>query len=82
MFAFDPNSAYAYSDAVKGSIPSCLLEMPALTTLHLSGNGFDGTLNKDANIGRNLQNIILSHNAIKRDIPTMLFSREFTKLDL
>jgi len=38
------SDAYIIRDAVSGTIPSCLFTLPVLTALHLSGNGFTGTL--------------------------------------
>jgi Leucine-rich repeat (LRR) protein len=53
------SSSYKVSHFMSGSIPSCLLtELPSLTTLHLSGNGFTGRLPNEVN--NNLLDLSLS----------------------
>eukprot|EP01035_Chromulina_nebulosa_P019836 gene19836-25784_t len=37
-------SSVFYANGVYGTIPSCIFNMPLLTTLHLSGNLLSGTL--------------------------------------
>lgn len=68
------------------TIPYCLLTMPHLTSLHLSGNGLFGNLNEYltySSISPNLTDLVLSHNYLSGPIPEALQSRSTWKtLDL
>lgn len=72
------SSGVYYSNTLKGSIPSCLMQLPRLVVLQLSGNGFTGNipnLRVDSATGKpvsNLVNISLAHNRLTGFIPQSL----------
>jgi Leucine-rich repeat (LRR) protein len=77
------HSASAPQAAFKlGPLPSCLLSMPSLATLHLSGSGLTGSLPADANISAVLTDLSLSHNLLTGEIPPSILERDWDKLDL
>jgi Leucine-rich repeat (LRR) protein len=65
-----------------GQFPSCLLTLPRLTTLHLSGNGLTGSFPAGVNISIALKDLSLSHNLLTGEIPANLLHRNWYKLDL
>lgn len=65
-----------------GSIPECLFNMKSLQTLHLSGNGFTGTLSNSIVISSSLIDLTLSWNNLQGDIPLVIQDRIWTNLDL
>jgi Leucine-rich repeat (LRR) protein len=65
-----------------GTVPPCLLTLPRLATLHLSGNGLTGSLPTGVNISTVLTDLSLSHNLLTGEIPANLLHREWNKLDL
>jgi Leucine-rich repeat (LRR) protein len=65
-----------------GPLPSCLLSMPSLATLHLSGSGLTGSLPSEANISAVLTDLSLSHNLLTGSIPESILERDWNKLDL
>jgi Leucine-rich repeat (LRR) protein len=65
-----------------GSLPSCLLTMPNLVTLHLSGSGLTGSLPAGTNISAVLTDLSLSHNLLQGHIPRSIIDRNWDKLDL
>jgi Leucine-rich repeat (LRR) protein len=77
--AFDGFSLKHY---LQGSIPSCLFAMPKLQTLHLSGNGFTGTLSSNLTISSSLIDLELSHNILSGTIPSIFQNRPWINLDL
>jgi Leucine-rich repeat (LRR) protein len=50
-------------------IPTCLFKLKNLETLHLSGNGFTGSLPENLTLGSTLQDLSLSHNRLTGTIP-------------
>ena len=76
------SKSYINANEVDGSIPSCLFQMPLLTTLHLSGNGVIGSLPADLQLGRSLIDLALSHNYLTGMIPEAIQERAFYSLDL
>jgi Leucine-rich repeat (LRR) protein len=52
-----------------GDIPFCLLELPAIELVHVSGNGLTGTIPSNLNITTSLNDISISHNLISGTIP-------------
>jgi hypothetical protein len=52
-----------------GEIPFCLLELPAIQLVHVSGNGLTGTIPSNLNIAPSLSDISISHNLISGTIP-------------
>jgi Leucine-rich repeat (LRR) protein len=72
-----------YHQALKlGTVPSCLLSMPSLATLHLSGNGLTGSIPAVASIGAKLIDLSLSHNLLTGKIPNNILESYWNKLDL
>jgi Leucine-rich repeat (LRR) protein len=65
-----------------GTLPQCLLSMPNLATLHLSGSGLTGSLPALANVSTVLTDLSLSHNLLTGDIPESILGRDWDKLDL
>jgi Leucine-rich repeat (LRR) protein len=65
-----------------GTIPSCLFQFPALRTLHLAGNGFQGTIPGEVEISGSLRNLSLSYNRLTGKIPTSIQTFPFKLLDL
>lgn len=64
------------------NIPDCLFAMNTLQTLHLSGNSIQGTLSHSLVIGDKLVDLVLSHNLLSGDIPEVIQTRQWTRLDL
>lgn len=64
------------TDDTFGSIPTCVWGMPALTTLHLSGNGLTGNI-ESARLhdSSNLTSLSLSHNRLTGTIPSNIRDR-------
>jgi Leucine-rich repeat (LRR) protein len=65
-----------------GPLPPCLLSMPALVTLHLSGSGLTGSFATETNISALLTDLSLSHNLLTGKIPASILKRDWDKLDL
>jgi Leucine-rich repeat (LRR) protein len=65
-----------------GSLPSCVLSLPNLVTLHLSGSGLTGSLSADDGISAALTDLSLSHNLLTGTIPASILDRDWDKLDL
>jgi Leucine-rich repeat (LRR) protein len=65
-----------------GTLPSCLLSMSNLATLHLSGSGLTGSLPAEANISSVLTDLSLSHNLLTGIIPESILHRDWNKVDL
>jgi Leucine-rich repeat (LRR) protein len=67
---------------IQGSIPSCLLELPSLQLLHLSGNGLTGTIPSNLQLSPALQEVSFSHNILTGTIPSTFQNRTWSSLDL
>jgi hypothetical protein len=65
-----------------GTVPLCLLTLPSLATLHLSGSGLTGSLPAEMNVSAVLTDLSLSHNLLKGTIPGSILERDWDKLDL
>jgi Leucine-rich repeat (LRR) protein len=65
-----------------GTLPLCLLNLPSLATLHLSGSGLTGGIPTVANASTVLTDLSLSHNLLTGDIPESILYRRWDKLDL
>jgi Leucine-rich repeat (LRR) protein len=75
-------SSYTVTHIVSGSVASCLYAMPVLQTLHLSGNGFTGSLNVETGVSQYLSDLTVSHNLLTGRIPAQLLQRSWVNLDL
>ena len=75
-------NSFVLKHGMIGTIPSCLLEMPILESLYLSGNGLTGTIPSDVNISSTLRNLRLSHNKLEGSIPHSVQRRSWNILDL
>lgn len=74
--------SYYLRSVFKGGIPSCLFNLPALETLHLSGNGLSGSLPNDLSVTDILTDLSLSHNQLTGTIPVAIQERQWSNLDL
>jgi hypothetical protein len=77
-------NGFYLKDTIQGSIPPCLFTMSNLQTLHLSGNGFTGSLSSTVmNVSHSLTDLSLSHNSFSGTIPNILQEKEnWINLDL
>ena len=75
-------SAYSLQFSIGGSIPTCLFQLPNITTLHLSGNGFTGSIPGDIVLSTTLTDLSLSHNVLTGSIPDQIQLRNWKNLDL
>jgi Leucine-rich repeat (LRR) protein len=76
------SSSYISRNPITGGVPTCLLQMHNLTTLHLSGNGLTGSLPQDLTLGPMLIDLALSHNMLTGRIPHSIQERIWYSLDL
>jgi hypothetical protein len=74
--------SYVSLQDVHGTIPPCLLSMGNLIALHLSGNGFTGTLSGTAAINALLVDLTVSHNYLTGTIPLSIQAHGWRNLDL
>jgi Leucine-rich repeat (LRR) protein len=65
-----------------GTLPPCVLSLPNLATLHLSGSGLTGSLSAEVTISAALTDLSLSHNLLTGTIPAGILDRDWDKLDL
>ena len=66
---------------IMGSLPVCLLQLPHITTLHLSGNGLTGTIPNDVQFSPTLLDLSLSHSLFSGDLPHSVQTRhDLTKI--
>lgn len=75
-------SAYIMQDAVHGSIPACVFQLPYLQTLHLSSNALIGSLPDDLVVSAALLDLSLSYNKLTGSIPHSIQERPWYNLDL
>ena len=82
---WDPLGLFAngiiYNGGLTDGVPSCLFELRNLTTLHLSGNGLDGSINLSRQPNK-LKDLSLSYNQLSGSIPTNLLQSSYSKFDL
>jgi Leucine-rich repeat (LRR) protein len=77
-----PSGAYLLSRSVGGTVPICLFQLANLTTLHLSGNKFTGSVPNTAALSSTLYDLSLSHNSLTGSIPEVIQQRRWYNLDL
>jgi Leucine-rich repeat (LRR) protein len=65
-----------------GTIPSCLISLPKLQLLHLSGNGLEGAVNELLSQNSTIAELSLAHNRLTGTIPAMDRDSQFSVLDL
>ena len=75
-------SAYSLLFSIGGSIPTCLFQLPNITTLHLSGNGFTGSIPGDIVLSTTLTDLSLSHNVLTGSIPDQIQLRNWHNIDM
>jgi Leucine-rich repeat (LRR) protein len=69
------------SNSFRSSIPSCLMQLPALQTLHLSGNELYGTIPQISS-NSTLVDLSLSNNKLTGSIHSSIQLHDFNRLDL
>lgn len=75
-------SSFILDNSVNGNIPSCIFQLPNLTTLQLAGNEFNGKISIDGDITSTLLNLDLAHNMFSGNIPEMIQQKKWSNLDL
>ena len=75
------SKSYGLTSGKHRGIPECLYIMPKLNVLHLSGNLLTGSLPTVINVSSSIQDLTLSHNALRGTIPKQIQSR-MLNLDL
>lgn len=76
------NGNYALQYYTPGTIPPCLFNLPKIQTLHLSGNGIQGSLPYSMNVSRTLTDLSLSYNKLTGSIPYKLQNFPASYFDL
>jgi hypothetical protein len=74
--------AFMLKAEMSNGIPDCLYSLRLLQTLHLSGNGFTGSLNDDVFISNALNDLVLSYNRLSGSIPVNFGNNYWVRLDL
>jgi Na+-transporting methylmalonyl-CoA/oxaloacetate decarboxylase gamma subunit len=75
-------SSYKLPSSSNNQIPPCLFGLPDLQILHLSGNGFTGSLPSNITISSTLQDLSLSYNLLSGSIPAAFQNHSWHNLDL
>jgi hypothetical protein len=76
-----PHSAVISANAVHGSIPPCVLQMPSMATLHLGGNGIRGAI-PNVPLSASLNELVLASNDLTGSIPSFIWYSNVTSLDI
>jgi hypothetical protein len=74
--------SFGTARGVHGTIPACLLSMPTLVSLHLSGNDLTGTLAGHVVVADQLVDMVVSHNSLTGSIPASIQEHAWNTLDL
>jgi Leucine-rich repeat (LRR) protein len=69
-------------NTLQGSFPNCVLTLPQLIVLHLTGNGLTGSLSDSSLLPASVRNMSLAHNAMSGTIPDSIQAHAFDALDL
>jgi hypothetical protein len=78
-------NAFTVNHFMEGTIPSCFYSIPSLQLLHLSGNGFTGSIpssSSSLNLSTSLIDLSLSHNLLSGTIPLPMQQKAWLNLDL
>lgn len=71
-----------FTNYFHGPLPSCLLSLPHLDTLILSGNHMSGTIPNHVIVSPTLKTLKLSNNKMSGPIPINILQHKFEDLDL
>jgi Leucine-rich repeat (LRR) protein len=82
---WDPLGLFAqgfiYGRGLDGGIPTCLFQHANLTTLHLSGNGLDGSISAPSE-PKALKDLSIAYNQLSGTIPVNLLQSSYSSFDL
>ena len=76
------SSSFVVRNAVHGTVPACLLQLPVLRALILTNNRLAGFIPYNAPIGANLTQLVLSNNQLTGSIPETVQHGGIYNLDL
>jgi Leucine-rich repeat (LRR) protein len=76
------SDSYYTQRRMHGGIHDCVFELPHLEALHLSGNGFKGTIPDDVTISESLVSLALSNNNLWGPIPAAFQMKQWALFDL
>ena len=76
------SNSFVVFNPVKGSVPSCIFELPKLKQLALLGNALSGRIPKHIAVNADLTDILLSNNLFSGPIPQTLQELKYNVLDL
>jgi Leucine-rich repeat (LRR) protein len=74
--------SYTLVNPIEGTFPYCLLELPSITVIHLSGNGLTGTIPEQVALSENLTELSISYNRIRGHIPRSFFMHRWVSMDI
>jgi hypothetical protein len=74
--------SYTLTNPIEGTFPYCLLELPSITVIHLSGNGLTGTIPEQIALSQNLTELSISYNRIRGHIPRSFFTHRWVSMDI
>jgi Leucine-rich repeat (LRR) protein len=75
-------SSYRLKTSIQTLLPTCVLQLPKMETLHISGNGLTGTIPSDVQLSSSLSDLALSYNRLKGSLPVSLQNHSYTVFDL
>ncbi len=78
---FITESGIVIANSAHGTIPSCLLQLPQLNTLHLGGNSFSGSI-PNVPLSTSLTELVVSSNDLTGSIPHHIWDSNLIVLDL
>ena len=77
----DRASLFSTDPAIPNGMPSCVINLPALQTLHLSGNGITGGV-PALKTSTALNDLALAHNSLSGTLPLSYQAYSWSRLDL